>query len=474
MTFSGRIGYSPDIKAAQLDIKIDAKLKSKNLNLRTKIADATIVTPLLLQADDKAIAAKDQMPGVIPMSASADILFVVNQSVVRPTELSQDDIKALWNFIDEAESDIMDGKKVVGKKNNYDIKGVSISAYASPDGIESKNATLASDRANSTAKAIMAGFKKYKMSAGTQESFYNKTSTPEDWEGFKQLMNESNITDKDMILRILSTNSDIETREQEMKNISKAYTEISDQIFPKLRRAKITINGERKPRTDEMIAKMSASAPDSLNLEELMRAGSLSTDLNIKASIYSMVISKFPEDWRGPNNLGHVYLMQNKVSDAKSQFEKADKLSANNTIIKNNLGVVARIMGDRDAAEAFYKSANGAGPEVNTNLANIYVSKGDYSSAVSNYGSVKSFNAALAQLLNGNKDEALTILEASKDAGTAMGLYLKAVIAARMGNTSVMSESLKAAISKDGSLKQMAKEDMEFLKYTNELSSILK
>jgi len=295
ISYSGSVGYAPDLKVAQLDVRVDAKLKSKSKNFRTKVADATIVTPLLLQTDDKAIAAKDQMPGVIPMSASADILFVVNQSEVRSTELSQDDVKSLWTFIDEAESDIMDGKKVVGKKVNYDIKGVSISAYASPDGIESKNATLASDRANSSAKALIASFKKYKMDAGTKDAFYNKTSTPEDWEGFKQLMSQSNISDKDMILRILSTNSDIEAREQEMKNISKAYTEISDQIFPKLRRAKITINAERKPRTDEMISKMAVSAPDSLNLEELMRAGSLSNDMNNKSAIYSKVINKFPK-----------------------------------------------------------------------------------------------------------------------------------------------------------------------------------
>lgn len=473
INYTGGVTYAPDMKVAQLDAKLDGKIKSKSKSFRTKIADATIVTPLLVQTDEKAILGKDQMPKVIPMSASADIHFVINQSNVRESELSQADIKALWKFIDDAEMDVMEGKKVVGSKKMYDIKGVSISAYASPDGIETKNASLASDRANSAAKALMAAFKKMKMDAGTQEGFYAKTSTPEDWEGFKQLMNESNIQDKEMILRILTTYSDVETREKEMKNISKAYTELADEIFPKLRRAKITVNGEKLAKTDEELSKMAASMPDSLDMEELLYAANLTTDMNAKLAIYNKVASRFPNDWRGYNNAGYVYLMQNKVTEAKAQFEKADKASANNPIVKNNLGVIARINGDRATAEAMYKAASGAGSEVNNNMANIYIMKGDYNAAVSNYGATKSFNAALAQLLAGNKDGALATLEASKDANTAMGQYLKAVIAARMGNTNVMTEALKNAISKDGSLKQKAKEDMEFLKYAKDLSGVI-
>ena len=53
-----------------------------------------------------------------------------------------------------------------------------------------------------------------------------------------------------------------------------------------------------------------------------------------------------------------------------------------------------------------------------------------------------------------------------------MGLYLKAIIACRMNNTTLMIESLKSSIAKDGSMKKMAQEDMEFVKYTKEIGAL--
>jgi hypothetical protein len=45
-----------------------------------------------------------------------------------------------------------------------------------------------------------------------------------------------------------------------------------------------------------------------------------------------------------------------------------------------------------------------------------------------------------------------------------MGNYLKAVIAARKSDATGAANYLKAAFAKDGSLKQNAQTDMEFLK----------
>lgn len=472
ISYTDMVLYTPDMKVATLEGKLDAKIGSKSKTFSAKLADATIVTPLLTQMDEKPIMAKDQMPKVMSFNNSSDIHFLINSSDVRSSEMNQQDIKDMIKFIEGSETKIMNGKKVVGTTKNYDIKSVSISAYASPDGIESKNADLAGNRGKAAMKTLMAQFKKMKFDAGLQEGFYKTTATPEDWEGFKELLNASNIPDKEMITRILTTYSDVETREKEMKNISKAYTELADDIFPKLRRAKISINAEKAARTDDELSKMATTSPDELNIEEMLYAANLTSDLNAKMAIYNKAASKFPNDWRAVNNIGGLYLMQNKVSDAKMQFEKADKLNPNNPVVQNNLGVIARLNGDKVAAESFYKAASGAGKEVNTNMANLQILKGDYSGAVSNYGDTKSFNAALAQLLAGNKDAALQTLDASKDANTAIGLYLKAVIAARMANTSLMIESLKSSIAKDGSMKKMAQEDMEFVKFSKEVGAL--
>jgi tetratricopeptide (TPR) repeat protein len=263
-------------------------------------------------------------------------------------------------------------------------------------------------------------------------------------------------------LRILSTYSDLDKRETEIKNISKAYTEISDQILPALRRAKITVTGEKKCKTDELLTQMSASTPDSLSIEELLYAASITSDMNTMMSIYSNCARIYPNDWRGHNNLGCIYLLQNKINEAGAAFEKANQAAANNPAVMNNLGIIAMKKGDRKAAADYY--AQSGTPESNYNMGRINILKGIYAAAVSNYEGKDSFNSALAKLLNGNADAAMSAIESSSDKDSAMGNYLKAIIAARKSDASGAGNYLKAAFAKDASLKQNAKTDMEFFK----------
>jgi hypothetical protein len=46
-----------------------------------------------------------------------------------------------------------------------------------------------------------------------------------------------------------------------------------------------------------------------------------------------------------------------------------------------------------------------------------------------------------------------------------LSFYLKAVAGARQGKADVITNNLKVAIQKDASFKQMAKEDVEFIKF---------
>ena len=157
--------------------------------------------------------------------------------------------------------------------------------------------------------------------------------------------------------------------------------------------------------------------------------------------------------------------MLNKLSEAQGQFDKADKLSPSNPIIKNNLGICSRWKGDRKTAMDFYKAASGAGSEVNYNMGIIDIQNGNYPSASTNFGSYKTFNAALALVLQGNLDGASATLDQSKEKDDALSYYLKAIIGARKGDVNMMMNNLKTAIQKDASLKGKAKTDMEFFKY---------
>lgn len=453
-TVVDKVAYEEGMKVSELGGKavISKKSKSKDFPL-PKMADGTIITSRLVMSDERPIMAKDNFQKVVPVSKEADINFAMSQADIRAAELKQEDMTAVDDFFKN------------GMAKGFEFKGIAISAYASPDGEQDKNANLASDRADATAKFFMTQMKKKKSTFGLDDTFYSKSSTPEDWAGFQSLMQASNVPDKDMILRILSTYSDLDKRETEIKNISKAYTEIADEILPKLRKSKITVNANKLGRTDEVLTQMSATTPDSLSIEELLYAATLSNDLTAKLTIFTHAARLYPGDWRGHNNMGYVYVLQNKMDDAEAAFNKAAAASANNPVVENNLGIVSIKKGDRAGAATHYSAASGAGPEASYNMGAINIMNGKYSQAVSNYGSETTFNAALAKLLNLDVAGALSTVEASKDNNSAMGYYLKAVIQARKNDAAATVNNLKSAFEKDATLKAKAAEDREFLKF---------
>ena len=132
-------------------------------------------------------------------------------------------------------------------------------------------------------------------------------------------------------------------------------------------------------------------------------------------------------------------------------------------MIQNNMGIVARWKGDRKKAMELYSKA-GSAPETKYNTAICDILNGNYATAVTNFGSYKTFNAALGNVLNANNDGAVAILDGSKEKEDALSYYLKAIVGARKGDDNMVINNLKTAINKDASFKDKAKLDLEFHK----------
>lgn len=452
---SEKVAYTPEMKVAELEVRATGQVKKKTKDLPAKkIADGTIATPLLVKNDEKPLIGKDKFTKSIIAEYNANIYFIINQSQVRSTELNNPEMKGLKEFVSR------------GIAKGWIFEGINISAYASPDGELTLNSNLAENRAKESVKALIALFKdkKLKVDVATNEAFYNKVTTAEDWDGFKKAMEASSIADKDLILRVLTMYPDGEKRESEIKNLSKTYTEVAEKILPQLRRSVLKLTVNVPSRTDEQIKALAASTPDSLSVEEILYAATLTNDLNAKLDIYKKAQTKYGSDWRTHNNIGYIYLLQNKLNDAETALKKADEVSANNPVVKNNLGIVAHWKGDRKKAMELYGAA-GAGSEVSYNKGIIEIQNGNYGVAVSNFGSNKTFNAALAQLLSGNAESAISTLDNSEVKEDASSYYLRAIAGARLGKADVLTNNLKTAIQKDGSYKQQAKDDAEFIKF---------
>ncbi len=457
ITYSDIIAYKPEFEDTQLKVtgSFSKGGKVKGAIPEKKIAEGTIVTPLLVNKDFKVILEKDAFTRVTEKGFTAQINFDKGKSLVKPSELKEKDIADLKVWLQAANSN----PKIT-------IKSISVIGYASPEGEVGSNDTLSNERATA-AKSTVLGVALGAENDKIKTEMFSLVGRGEDFDGFKKelVASSMNNDEKQLIIRVLEMQKDPVTRETEMRNMGKTFTFLEQNIFTKLRRSEIIVNYDKVGHTDEELKTLSVSHPDSLNIEELLFVATLTNDLNEKLRVYKLIELNFPTDQRGANNVGAIFYMQNKLQEAKAEFEKANGIK-DNSISKNNLGAIAGSLGDREGAKKILDQAKGAGSEVNYNLGILNIQDGLYNEAVSNFGTDNSFNKALAQLLSATAAGSdVKTLDDSADKESAQGFYLKAIAAARQDNLDSTISNLKNSFAKDGSFKDKAVKDKEFLKY---------
>jgi Flp pilus assembly protein TadD len=300
--------------------------------------------------------------------------------------------------------------------------------------------------------------KRKKLTA--DDAFYDLVPKGEDWQGFKTLMQASDIEDKNLILRVLEMYSDKNKREEEIRNIAKTYNEIEKEILPALRRSQLVVSYDVEGYTDEELMDYCMSMPDSLTADELLYAATLFEDLNEKLTVYQSAARVHADDFRGYNNAGWCMAQMGRMNQAGEVFQQALELERHKAVL-NNVAALTRQDGDIDGAMKLLNEAAGAGSEVGYNKGIILIQKGDYASAISNMGRVSSVNVALAKMLNGDAAGAKTALEnASED--SAVASYVMAVVCARLNDSAGVKKHLGEALAKDPNLRQKAEKDLEF------------
>ncbi len=467
VTYKDAVAYKKPMAKSELYINITASQGAKSVDFDPiKIADGVLATservavmpkPVLGVTREANNSGKydpniDAFQRVVPDEMMADIKYLINRSNLRRDETEKSTVKDLEAYTKKANED-----------ERIDLKDVEVSAYASPDGSIDLNTDLAAKR-KETSSAFLA--KKLKE-AGVDIELKTKY-TPEDWDGFKEMMEKSNIQDKELILRVLSMYNDPEVREREIRNLSATFTEVAEEILPELRRAKLITSVDLIGKTDAELKAAAKADPASLNPAELLYAATLFEDMADQKEVYESFVKAYPSDWRGPNNVGYVLAKQMKYAEAKPHFEKAEKLKNDEPVIKNNLGAIALTEGDVEKAEGLFGAASGVGEEVNYNLGIVSVKKAEYDKAVRYYSEFQDPNTGLAKLLAGDNNGALKDLEACEIPNCWMSEYLKAVIGARTAKEGLLFDSLKAACEYNPKMKAEAKVDMEFAKYFND------
>ena len=402
-----------------------------------KIADGANTTYKLARSTGAYLPAADSYQEVIPEEVEAQILYLINSANVRSNQLTSESIK-----------EYKDGVKDVMNDSRRTITGTDIIAYASPDGPQRRNDQLSAEREKSAKNAFKQVSKK--LETGSVET----QSIGEDWAGFQELVNNSNIEDKDLILRVLSMYSDPDVREREIKNMSSVYGTLAKDVLPELRRARFVTNVEFQNYTPEELLSLVEDNIDVLDEEALLRSAVLTSDDAAKLEIYRHAINKYDSD-RAKFNTACIYMDQGKEEKAEAVLKKISDKDMEG--VNNLRGVLALRDGDlKKAAEFFAKDSDVAGK---VNLGTLDILNGNYAAAAKKLAGTGDANEPLAYILNGDLAKASSLL---KDDTTELGAYLRAIIAARQGKAAAAKAEL--AKIKSAELKKKAENDVEFAK----------
>jgi tetratricopeptide (TPR) repeat protein len=452
--------------------KEDVKVKAKFVDLQSRdLAPGVIYTPTRIMNDQTTLIADHGYQKEVIVSKAGIIYFKKNKYDL--------DLKFGINKTDPAKAALNDLSAFLSQ--GWKIKNIEIDGWASPEGEETFNAGLSENRAKTANKYVIDWYqakvkeankdnkdkkavKALVAAAGTDVSFAVNWHGP-DWDGFLKTVQNSDFKDKAKVLNVINSAGTNLKKEQEIRNMILIYPEIEENMLPPLRRAIIKVN-EYEPRfSDAELSQYAVSNPEKLKVEELLYAGTLTTDPATKLTIYANAARLFPDNWKALNNAAVANINKGNLDQALNLLTKAQGIAPNNGIIENNLGVVYAKMKDYKKADAQFKKAQQLGENTNYNQGTLQIPKGDYQKAQTLLGNATcTYNLGLAQLVAGNTAAAETTLKCAPQ--TPDTYYLLAIIGSRKADTKMLYDNLMKACQ-DPNLKAQAKGDREFYNYAN-------
>lgn len=442
--YQDAISYTDQMMSSTLELRASAKIKEKEKTLGPiNIANGVIATSQRVQNNEDLANNNHGYERETILEESATIYFLVNQSNIRATEKSDEDIKALKDFA----------------KKGYKTHSIEIISYASPEGTVNMNDNVSDNRMTSTLNYTKRLLKSLKVDGARNNDLYIENSVGEDWEGFESLVRNSNIKDKRRINKIVNSIEDVEIREQQIRDLAEIYNAIEDNVLPQLRKATIIIRSYEPKRTDEEIAALATTSAEELTVNELLFSATLTDNIDTKLSIYQKAV-ELHNDWRGYNNIACISMVRylngaisnNGFKNILSWLDKAEEIGGATNDILTNKGIMAAWAGEYAKAQKLFDKAN----TTVYNQAILDIRQGEYAKAARFFKNKKSYNATLSQLLNGKNNVRC-------NENTADCYYLNAIAATRSGDNNDAITNLTKAINANNAYKKEAVKDLEFV-----------
>lgn len=295
------------------------------------------------------------------ISGEASIIFPVNQSVLyKDLANNKDELAKITKSIDE-----------INNTNGAEISGISIQAYASPEGYIQDNIDLSVRRAATLKNYI-------KNYYGFNDKIFKISSKGENWEGLVNQLEYTTLNNKQKedILEITKI-QDIKERKLKLKSYETGvpYKYLLQNIFPQLRKSVYTIDFNLPTFTIEKAKELLKTKPALLSLNEMfLLANSFEKGSQEFIDVFDIAVRLYPSDPYANINASSMELRQKNTDMAEkflSMFRQMPEAY-------NNIAILYAIKNDFVNAKKYFQMAidNGTTPaKINLEKLNNYISE---------------------------------------------------------------------------------------------------
>lgn len=244
---------------------------------------------------------------------------------------------------------------LVKEDKNTTITGIEIHGFASPESPYEHNAYLAENRAL-TLKGYVCRL------LALDDGIFTVRFTPEDWDGLRRYIEDSNLEHKAEILSIANDTA-LEPDAREWK-IRTAYPEeyrfMLQQWYPALRHSDYVVHYKVRPFSVEEAKALLYVKPQQLSLEEMFMVAQTyepgSDDFN---EVFEIAVRMFPDDPTANLNAACTQLERKNYGGAEKYLAKA----GDSPEAVHARGVVAMMKGDEALGRRLFSQAKEAGVE---------------------------------------------------------------------------------------------------------------
>ncbi|MBR8770539.1 DUF3868 domain-containing protein [Porphyromonas levii] len=312
--------------------------------------EKVLLTPFVEQPYEPKYMLTYITPEVEPVKARADRHTATFNFVVAKHDLKRDYKNNASEFdrVDKVVSEVVRNKDLT-------ITEFAVTGYASPEGGFEYNRALAGRRANSFADYLMNTY-------GIQRNQFKVTGHGEDWDGLKDAVSKSSLSNKDAVLDIIAKTANADARDGKIRALDggKTYSDLLKNFYPPLRRTEYVIAYNVRAFDVEEAKEIIKTNPKLLSLNEMyLVAKSYPADSKEFKEVFDIAARLYPNE---PIAIINASAADIEGGNYQAAIERLSKLSSNAEAV-NNTGVAYARMGNVEQARASFQKAVSMGSD---------------------------------------------------------------------------------------------------------------